>query len=429
MLRFLTAGESHGQALVVTLDGMPAGLQLDIDALNEQLRRRQGGYGRGRRMAIERDRAEILTGVRHGRTTGAPIALLIRNRDWVNWQQTMHVESEMPEDASGAKRPEVTRPRPGHADLAGAIKYGHEDIRDVLERASARETAARVAAGSLARQLLARFGVRIASHVSIVGDAMLPENRTVSFAEAQAIPEDAPLRCADPDVQQRMIAAIDRARDAGDTLGGAFEVIATGVPPGLGSYVQWDRKLDGRLGQAVMSIHAIKAVGVGIGPEAAVRPGSRVHDEIRSAPDAGVPLRPTNNAGGLEGGVTNGEDVRVAGFMKPISTLMKPLGSVDLTTMNEELATIERSDVCAVPAAAVVGEAMVAFVLADAFLEKFGGDSIGEIERHFEATAEQVRSRFAPRGTSPSERADPRAPSRTPARSGRGVSSGDPGSE
>jgi len=397
MLRFLTAGESHGQTLVVTLDGMPAGLSLDIDALNEQLRRRQGGYGRGRRMAIESDRVEILTGVRHGLTTGAPIALLVRNRDWVNWQQTMHVEPEMPENASGAQRPEVTRPRPGHADLAGAVKYGHHDIRDVLERASARETAARVAAGSLARQLLARFGVHIASHVSVVGNAMLPEGRTVSFDEAQAIPEDAPLRCADPDIQKRMIAEVDTARDAGDTLGGTFEVIATGIPIGLGSYVQWDRKLDGRLAQAMMCIHAIKAVGIGIGPEVAVQPGSRVHDEIRPGSGAGAPLRPSNNAGGLEGGVTNGEDVRVMGFMKPISTLMKPLRSVDLTTMHEELAAIERSDVCAVPAAAVVGEAMVAFILADSFLEKFGGDSIEEIESHYEATAEQVRQRFAER--------------------------------
>ena len=399
MLRFLTAGESHGQALVVTVDGMPAGLQLDIPALDDQLRRRQGGYGRGRRMAIESDRVEILAGVRHGRTTGAPIALLIRNRDWVNWQQTMYVEPDMPEGASGVRRAEVTRPRPGHADLAGAVKYGHEDIRDILERASARETAARVAAGSLARQVLGRFGVRVASHVSVIGDVMLGEGRTVTFAEAAAIPEDSPLRCVDLEVQQRMIAAIDTARAAGDTLGGAFEVIATGVPVGLGSYVQWDRKLDGRLGQALMCIHAIKAVGIGIGPEVAVRPGSRVHDEILPAPDAGIPVRPTNNAGGLEGGVTNGEDVRVMGFMKPISTLMKPLRSVDLTTMSEAPAAIERSDVCAVSAAAVVGEAMVSFVLADAFLEKFGGDSIEEIGRHYDATAEQVRRRFAARPT------------------------------
>jgi chorismate synthase len=405
MLRFLTAGESHGPALVITVDGIPAGLQLDIDALNEQLRRRQGGYGRGRRMAIESDRAEVLTGVRHGRTTGAPIAMLIRNRDWVNWQQTMYAEREMPDGASGVKRPDVTRPRPGHADLAGAIKYGHDDIRDVLERASARETASRVAAGSLARQLLGQFGIRIASHVSVIGDVMVRADRTVTFEEAQAIPEDAPLRCADSEVERRMIAAIDKAREAGDTLGGAFEVIVTGVPAGLGSYVQWDRKLDGRLGQAIMCIHAIKAVGIGIGPEAAVRPGSRVHDEIVPGPASGTPIRPTNNAGGLEGGVTNGEDVRVVGFMKPISTLMKPLRSVDLATMTEAPAAIERSDVCAVPAAAVVGEAMVAFVLADAFLEKFGGDSIAEIQRHYEATAEQVRGRFAARGAAASPRA------------------------
>jgi chorismate synthase len=396
MLRFLTAGESHGQALVVTVDGMPAGLDVDIDALNAQLRRRQGGYGRGRRMQIESDRAEILAGVRHGVTTGAPIALLIRNRDWVNWQQTMYVEAEMPDGASGARKADVTRPRPGHADLAGAIKYGHDDIRNVLERASARETAARVAAGTLARQLLGRFGVQIASHVSAIGDVVLPADRAVSFSEAHAVPDDAPLRCVDEAVQNRMIAFIDAAKEAGDTVGGAFEIIAAGLPPGLGSYVQWDRKLDGRLAQALMCIHAIKAVGVGIGPEVAVRPGSRVHDEIvPPAAEAAPPVRPTNNAGGLEGGVTNGEDVRVSGFMKPIATLMKPLRSVDLTTMTEAPAAIERSDVCAVPAAAVVGEAMVAFVLADAFLEKFGGDSIDEIARHYAATAELVRARFA----------------------------------
>jgi chorismate synthase len=380
----------------MTIDGMPAGLTVDIDALNAQLRRRQGGYGRGRRMQIESDRAEILSGVRHGRTTGAPIALLIRNRDWVNWQQTMYVEAQMPEGASGTRRGDVTRPRPGHADLAGAVKYGHDDIRDVLERASARETAARVAAGTLARQLLARFGIRLASHVSAIGDVVVPPGRAVTFDEAQAVPDDAPLRCVDVDVQQRMIAFIDSAKEAGDTVGGAFEVIVTGVPPGLGSYVQWDRKLDGRLAQALMCIHAIKAVGVGIGPDVAFRPGSRVHDEILPpASEAAPPLRPTNNAGGLEGGVTNGEDIRVTGFMKPIATLMKPLRSIDLNTLNEAPAAIERSDVCAVPAAAVVGEAMVAFVLADAFLEKFGGDSIDEIERHYAATAELVRQRFA----------------------------------
>ena len=397
MLRFLSAGESHGQALVITVDGMPAGLELDIDGLNRQLRRRQGGYGRGRRMQIESDRAEILSGVRKGRTTGAPIAMLIRNRDWVNWQQTMHVEKEMPEGATGANRADVTRPRPGHADLAGALKYGHTDVRDVLERASARETASRVAAGTLARQLLGQFGIRVASHVSVIGDVGLSAGHTVSFADAEAMADDAPIRCVDAALEQRMTDAIDRARDAGDTLGGAFEIIVTGVPVGLGSYVQWDRKLDGRLGQALLCIHAIKAVGIGIGPEVALRPGSRVHDEILP-PDAHTEalVRPTNNAGGLEGGVTNGQDVRVTGFMKPIATLMNPLRSVDLTTMQNAPAAIERSDVCAVPAAAVVGEAMVSFVLADAFLEKFGGDSVDEIARHYAATAEQVAQRFAP---------------------------------
>jgi chorismate synthase len=398
MLRFLTAGESHGQALVATLDGMPAGLTIDLDALDAQLRRRQSGYGRGRRMAIESDRAQVLSGVRQGLTTGAPIALMIANKDWVNWQQTMFTTAEMPTDATGTRKPPVTRPRPGHADLAGSIKYDHADIRDVLERASARETAARVAAGSIARQLLGRFGIDIVSHVTAIGDAGLPADRVVSADEARRIPEDTPLRCVDDETQNRMIAVIEAARDAGDTVGGAFEVIVTGVPVGLGSYTQWDRKLDGRLAQAVMCIQAIKAVGIGIGPEVAVRPGSRVHDEI--LPPRGDHFerlyRPTNRAGGLEGGVTNGEDVRVSGFMKPISTLMKPLRSVDLHTMSEAPAAIERSDVCAVPAAAVVAEAMVALVIADAFLEKFGGDSIEEIERHYAATADQVRRRFKP---------------------------------
>ncbi len=398
MLRFLTAGESHGQALVLTMDGLPAGLMLDVPALNAQLKRRQGGYGRGRRMAIESDTAEILAGVRHGRTTGAPVSLLIRNRDWVNWQKTMHVEADMPEGATGARRGDVTRPRPGHADLAGAIKYGHDDVRDVLERASARETAARVAAGSLARQLLGAFNIGVASHVAAIGDIVLPPHRLVSFDEAAALPDDSPVRCVDRNLEAAMTAAIDAAKDAGDTLGGVFEVIVRNVPVGLGSYVQWDRKLDGRLAQAVMCIQAIKGVGIGLGPDAAIRHGSRVHDEILPPQDSSSAVtRPTNNAGGLEGGVTNGQDVRVTGFMKPIATLMKPLRSVDLHTLADSPAAIERSDVCAVPAASVVGEAMVAFVIADAFLEKFGGDSIDEIRAHYQATTDLVRQRFAPR--------------------------------
>jgi chorismate synthase len=396
MLRFLTAGESHGQALVATLDGCPAGLHLDPDAINRQLKRRQGGYGRGRRMAIESDRAEWFSGVRHGITTGAPIALIVRNKDWVNWQQTMYVEPSMPEGSTGVVKPAVTRPRPGHADLAGAVKYGHDDIRDVLERASARETTMRVAIGSIARQLLEQFGVRIASHVTTIGDVSIPAGRVVSFAEAEALPDDGPLHCVDAAAEERMKTAIDVAGKAGDTLGGAFEVIVTGLPVGLGSYVQWDRKLDGRLAQAVMSIHAVKAVGLGIGPEVAVRPGSHVHDEIlRAADDAPLPVRrPTNRAGGLEGGVTNGEDLRVTGYMKPISTLMTPLRSVDLNTLTEEPAAIERSDVCAVPAAAVVGEAMVAIVMADALLEKFGADSVAEIARNLASARAALAERF-----------------------------------
>jgi chorismate synthase len=405
MVRFLTAGESHGQALVTILEGLPAGLRIDFDAITAELRRRQGGYGRGRRMAIESDRAEILSGVRLGETIGGPIAMLIRNRDWENWQQTMRVAAGAAADkGDGVERPAVTRPRPGHADLAGAVKYGRADLRDVLERASARETAARVAAGAIARQLLARFGIQLASHVFALGPIALEDPLAVTFESANALRADAPLRCVDERLTADMIVVIDRAKDAGDTVGGAFEVIARGVPPGLGSYAQWDRKLDGRLAQALMSIPAIKAVGIGRGPAVAALPGSRMHDEIVPAAVAGndaerpgVPglARPTNNAGGLEGGVTNGEDVRVSAFMKPISTLMKPLRSVDLQTMTPSPATIERSDVCAVPAAAVVGEAMVALVLADAFLDKFGGDSIGEVERAYDAWREALTSRFS----------------------------------
>jgi chorismate synthase len=400
MLRFLTAGESHGKALVAILEGVPAGLQLDFDAITAQLRRRQTGYGRGRRMQIESDRAEALSGVRYGATTGAPIALLIPNRDWENWQRTMAVEPEIPAGATGSDRPPVTRPRPGHADLAGAVKYGQDDIRNVLERASARETAARVAVGAVARQLLATVRTRLASHVTRIGGAAIADPLACSFDEIAGISPESPLHCVDRTVEARMIAEIDRAREAGDTMGGSFEVVAHDVPPGLGSYVQWDRKLDGRLAQALMSIPAIKAVGIGRGPDVAALPGSRVHDEILPARGAGgvMPVsRPTNNAGGLEGGVTNGEDLRITAYMKPISTLMKPLRSVDLATMAESPAAIERSDVCAVPAAAVVGEAMTAIVLADALLDKFGGDSIAELEANWQMSASRTAARFVRR--------------------------------
>ena len=401
MLRFLTAGESHGRALVVILEGMPAGLAIDPERINRDLRRRQGGYGRGRRMKIESDEAEILSGVRRGETIGSPVALSIRNRDWTNWQHTMSVEAEPPADAGGARRAPVTRPRPGHADLAGVAKFERTDVRDILERASARETAARVAAGALARQLLEAAGIRLTSHVFAVGSARLSPDRLVAFDEAAALTEESPFHCVDAGVEARMIAEVDRAREAGDTCGGAFEVIVTGVPPGLGSYTQWDRKLDGILAQALMSIPAIKAVGIGLGPEVAFRPGSQVHDALEIDP-AGAHVthvaRPTNRAGGLEGGVTNGEDVRVSAWMKPISTLMTPLPSVDLATMTPAAAAIERSDVCAVPAAAVVGEAMVALVLANALLDKFGGDSMAQLRRAMDGAADALRRRFQPGG-------------------------------
>ncbi len=402
MLRFLTAGESHGRTLVAILEGVPAGLTIDFDQITQDLRRRQGGYGRGQRMAIESDHADFIAGVRRGKTTGAPIALLIANKDWKNWQLTMHVESEAPAGATGANRAAVVRPRPGHADLSGGLKYEHEDLRDVLERASARETAARVAVGAIARQLLASVGIEVVSHVTGIGDVVLPDDPPVAFTTAAAIAADAPLHCADPSAETAMMAAIDRAREAGDTMGGSFEVIARGVPAGLGSHIQWDRKLDGRLAQALMSIPAIKAVGIGLGVEAARRPGSRVHDEIVARTGANVEApaiaRPTNRAGGLEGGVTNGEEVRVSAFMKPISTLMKPLRSVDLTTLEEAPAAIERSDVCAVPAAAVVGEAVVCFVLAEAVLERFGGDTMRQLLSHFADTNARITRRLTRRG-------------------------------
>jgi len=393
MLRFLTAGESHGRALTVIVDGLPAGLAISEDAIAAELGRRQLGYGRGRRMAIERDRAQILSGVRRGETIGSPVSLLIENRDWPNWQHTMSVAADPPEDAGGARRAAVTRPRPGHADLAGGLKFDRADLRDVLERASARETAARVAAGTVARLLLLRAGISIASHVFRVGPAGIDDPSSIGFDQASSISTDSQLHVVDRAVEQEMIAAIDRAREAGDTVGGAFEVIARGMPAGVGSYTQWDAKLDGRIAHALMSVPAIKAVGIGDGVAAASRPGSLVHDEIVPGSTPIGLARPTNRAGGLEGGVTNGEDVRVTGFMKPISTLMKPLRSVDLGTGEPSPAAIERSDVCAISAAAVVGEAVVAWTLACALLEKFGGDTMDDLLGAIDA----YRSRIARR--------------------------------
>lgn len=401
MIRFLTAGESHGPALVVVLDGVPAGLPLSAAHINRDLARRQLGYGRGRRMAIEQDEVEILSGVRRGQTIGSPLTLLIRNRDWINWQFTMSPEAEPDPALPGARRAPVTRPRPGHADLAGGLKYQRDDMRDVLERASARETAARVAAGAVARTLLAALGIQVASHVTAIGTAAVSDPLDYDFSTIAALTDDDGVRCADPAVGAAMRAGVDAAREAGDTVGGAFEVIAHGVPVGLGSHAQWDRKLDGQLAQALMSIQAIKAVGIGRGPDVGHLPGSQVHDEILRAgdhPTGTLPglRRPTNRAGGLEGGITNGEDVRVSAWMKPISTLMAPLRSVDLTTMKEEPATIERSDVCAVPAAAVVGEAMVCLALANAALEKFGGDSMAEVQSAAKAWHTTLRARLTP---------------------------------
>lgn len=400
MIRFLTAGESHGQVLITVLDGVPAGLALTAADIDRDLARRQLGYGRGRRMVIEQDHVEILSGVRRGETIGSPVTLAIRNRDWTNWQFTMSV-GEPDETLPGARREAVTRPRPGHADLSGGLKYQRDDMRDILERASARETAARVAAGAVARQVLASLGVQVVSHVTEIGGAKVQDPLAYTYAVVAALTDEDGVRCADPSVGAAMRAAVDSAREAGDTVGGAFEVIAHGVPAGLGSHAQWDRKLDGLLAQALMSIQAIKAVGIGRGPEVGALPGSQVHDEILLA--SGAPSgtltalqRPTNRAGGLEGGITNGEDVRVSAWMKPISTLMKPLRSVNTATMKEEPATIERSDVCAVPAAAVVGEAMVCLVLANAALEKFGGDSMADLRMAARNWQSTVTSRLSP---------------------------------
>lgn len=377
-LRFLTAGESHGERLTVIVDGIPAGLRVREEDLIDDLRRRQGGHGRGGRQQIERDAAHIVSGVRGGLTLGSPITLEIANRDWENWHQVMAV------DEAAVKRKPITRVRPGHADLAGMLKYDAADARDVLERASARETAARVAAGGVARILLHEFGIVVHSYTRAIGTITAPIPSSIDWVALEV----SPVRCADEAASVAMVAAIDEARGRGDTLGGVFTVVADGVPAGLGSYRQWDTRLDGLLAQAVMSIPGCKAVAIGDGVEAAGLPGSQVHDV--PVYDGGLRHR-TNRAGGLTGGVTNGEAVVVHGFMKPISTLLSPLDTVDLKTREVAHAHYERSDICVVPAAGVVGEAMVALVLAAALLEKFGADSIGELRRNVAGYLEQAR--------------------------------------
>jgi chorismate synthase len=387
MLRFTTAGESHGRALVAIVEGLPAGLPVNQELIDYELRRRQLGYGRGGRMKIEKDHAEILNGVRHGLTLGSPITLLIENKDWPNWTDVM---SSSAVEIAPEKSRRLKRPRPGHADLPGGLKYDVRDLRNILERASARETTARVACGALAKQLLTAFGIEIRSHVIQLGG--IPDYPLeLSWAQIAAIPDDGPLHCADADAEQRMIALIDETRTKGDTLGGIFEVAARGVIPGLGSHTSWDSKLDGRLAQAVMSIPAVKAVAIGAGAEISSLPGSEVHDEIAYNSETKEFIRETNRAGGLEGGITNGEEIRVRGHLKPLSTLRRALRSVDIDTKEEEAAGFERTDTTAVPAAGVIAESMVALVVAGAMREKFGGDSFGEMKRNFEGYREQLR--------------------------------------
>lgn len=387
-LRFLTAGESHGKALVTTIEGIPAGLPLTEADIALDLRRRQGGYGRSRRQQIEQDHAEILGGVRHGRTLGSPIALVIPNRVWEDWSEVMQVGPY----EGDAKR--VTRLRPGHADLAGTMKYGFDDVRPILERASARETASRVAVGAVSRRFLSEFGIEVHSHTASIGDIVASSPETIDWSAV----EESPVRCADAAAAERMCRAIDAAQEAGDTLGGVFEIVATGAPVGLGSHVMWDRKLDGRLAQAVMSIHAVKGVEIGPGFAVAAGSGHDAHDVILPPTqwDGRPWSRATNRAGGLEGGMTNGEPIVVRGALKPISTMSKPLPSIDLISGEEIQAHYERSDVCTVPAAGVIGEAMVAIVLASAMLEKFGGDSLDEVHRNFDAYQQTI----GPRGRS-----------------------------
>ncbi len=379
-LRYLTAGESHGKALVGILEGMPANVNVSKEYINHQLKRRQGGYGRGGRMKIEQDQVEVLSGIRHSKTMGSPISCIVWNRDWENWGKHMDPWNLPPE----RYRP-VSVPRPGHADLAGALKYRQSDIRNVLERASARETAMRVALASIARQLLDPFGIKIASHVvqihSVVSQT---EYRELTPDQITSQADASPVRCLDTNAEKEMIARIDQAKAEGNSAGGIFEVIATNLPVGLGSYAQWDRKLDGKISQAMASLPAMKAVEIGLGVESGSRWGAECHDEIYYEQTKSY-YRKTNRAGGLEAGVTNGETLRVRVTMKPLSTLMRPLDSVNIFTKEAVKAHVERSDVCAVPAASVIGEAILALVLADAFLEKFGGDSLEEIKERYTA--------------------------------------------
>jgi chorismate synthase len=383
MLRFLTAGESHGESLVTIIEGLPAGLEINSAAINTELARRQQGYGRGKRMEIETDKVEIISGVRAGRTLGSPMALRIRNKDWENWKETMGPESRHTDDRA------VTSPRPGHADLPGGIKYGHKDFRNVLERASARETAARVAAGTVGKILLEKFGITVVGHVLSIGGTTSHGTPLTRPQEASTA-EKSPVRCVDKEAEKEMIRRIEEAIKAGETLGGVFEIKAFGVPVGLGSYVHWDRRLDTDLAAAVMSIPAIKGVQIGAGFEGAHLPGSKVHDSISHDRSKGF-FRETNRAGGIEGGVSNGEPVVVSAAMKPIPTLMKPLESVHFLSKRKVEAAVERSDVTAVPAASVIGESMVAWVLAKHFCDKFGGDSMEEIQRNYSAYQDYVR--------------------------------------
>ena len=389
MLSFRTAGESHGQALIALVEGIPAHLSIDFDFIDQELKRRQSGYGRGGRMKIERDQVRFLSGVRHGKTIGSPIAMMVENRDWANWEEIMSVR-EISAEAATKRR--VTRPRPGHTDLAGSLKYNHTDARNILERSSARETAARVAAGGLAKVFLKVFGIEVLSHTTAIGRARVPEDLIVSWQQLETIRDDEVVRCALPDIAREMVKEIETAQKDGDTVGGTFEVVARGVPVGLGSHTGWDTRLDGRLAQAVMCVNAVKAVEIGKGVRIAYTRGSEAHDEIAYDNQERRFYHLTNRAGGVEGGITNGEEVRVVGYLKPISTLKKALRSVDMVTKEPFLAQYERSDTCTVPAAGVIGESMVALVLATAFLEKFGGDSVEETTRNYNAYLDQLRA-------------------------------------